>query len=173
MPVPVFLGFLLRWSAAAILLPFNVLVIIPGATLLAFRHTRISHAWSDWGSPAGIITATLGLAGLALALWSVGLFMRFGQGTAAPWDPPKRFILRGPYRYVRNPMLMSIFIMQLAEAIFSHSWPLYGWLTIFIAANLIYIPYFEEPGLKKRFGPDYLQYKRSVPRWLPKLKPGA
>ena len=158
---------LLRWLLAVLILPFNVLVVIPGGLLLAFRG---SPRWAAWASPRGVLALALALAGLGLALWTVGLFARYGEGTAAPWDPPRRFVARGPYLYVRNPMIISVFIMLLAEALLTGSRPVWGWLLVFVAANLLYIPLSEERGLEARFGDEYRRYKRAVPRWLPKLR---
>ena len=67
-------------------------------------------------------------------------------------------------------MIISVFILQSAEAIFARSWPVFGWLTVFVTLNLFYIPFVEEAGLEKRFGEDYRRYKRAVPRWIPRLK---
>ncbi|MFA6091388.1 MAG: methyltransferase [Elusimicrobiota bacterium] len=161
----------LRWLAAVLLLPFNVLVLIPGGLLYLFRSGPYVHSLAPIESPRCLLAALIALLGLTLSAWTVGLFVRFGDGgTAAPWDPPKRFIVRGPYLHVRNPMIISVFIVQLAETIFTRSWPVFGWLLVFIAANLVYIPLIEEPGLEARFGEDYRAYKASVPRWLPNPK---
>ena len=78
-------------------------------------------------------------------------------------------MIRGPYRYVRNPMIISVFIMLLGEAFFTSSWPVFGWLLVFKTMNLFYIPLSEERGLEARCGEVYRQYKRTVTRWLPKL----
>ena len=58
-----------------------------------------------------------GSIGLGLSAWSVRIFIKFGEGTPAPWDPPKKLILHGPYRYVRNPMIIGTLLMLVAEAI--------------------------------------------------------
>ena len=109
----------------------------------------------------------MGVPGLALGVWRAALFGKHGEGTAAPWDPPQRFVVRGPYRYVRNPMITGVFAMLLAEAILFASWPIAIWFAVFVVGNLIYIPVFEEPKLEQRFGDDYIAYKARVPRWLP------
>ncbi|HAM35043.1 MAG TPA: hypothetical protein DEB40_07540 [Elusimicrobia bacterium] len=160
----------MRWLIAVLVLPFNVLVIIPGLLLAAFRDTALAHSWARWGGLSCAMAAFFAVLGLGLALWSVGLFARFGEGTAAPWDPPKRFVALGPYRVVRNPMMIGVFIMLLAEAVLAGSWPILGWLVLFAALNLVYIPLVEERGLEARFGEEYLAYKRSVPRWIPRIK---
>ena len=106
-----------------------------------------------------------------LALWSTSLFFRFGEGTAAPWDPPQRFVVRGPYRYVRNPMILGVVLLLYAAALFFRSWSLASWATLFFVGNMIYFPLVEEPGLVKRFGDDYTVYRRHVPRWIPRPNP--
>lgn len=117
----------------------------------------------------------LGLAaalfGFFLAVWTVSLFTKFGQGTPAPWDPPQKLVVRGPYMFLRNPMITGVLFMLLAETLLFQSWPLFLWMIIFHLANVVYFPLFEERSLEKRFGADYLEYKKHVPRWLPRLTP--
>lgn len=159
---------IIRWLTAFVILPFNVLLVIPGLLLRLFAGGPWTHDWASPASPVGLLAMALASAGLTLAAWTVVLFVRYGDGTAAPWDPPKNFVVRGPYRFVRNPMLLSVLLLQAAEATFARSWPLCGWLAVFMTANLLYIPLVEEPGLAARFGADYLRYKASVPRWIPR-----
>ena len=110
-------------------------------------------------------------AGLGLAVWTVKLFVNFGDGTPAPWDPPKKLVIRGPYRHVRNPMITGAVLMLLAEAMLFQSWPISLWMVIFFMGNAIYFPLVEEKGLEKRFGDSYRKYKAHVPRWIPRLRP--
>ena len=109
--------------------------------------------------------------GLALAIWTSRLFLHEGGGTPAPWDPPRRLVVKGPYRHVRNPMISSVFSMLAAEAILLGTWPVVAWYALVLVGNAIYMPLWEEPRLEKRFGEDYLRYKRDVPRWIPRLDP--
>jgi len=108
--------------------------------------------------------------GLGLSIWSVTLFMKFGEGTPAPWDPPKKLVIRGPYRYVRNPMIIGVLFMLLAEAMLFQSWPTAVWMMVFFIGNAIYFPFIEETGLEKRFGDDYREYKTNVRCWIPRLR---
>jgi protein-S-isoprenylcysteine O-methyltransferase Ste14 len=78
-------------------------------------------------------------------------------------------VVQGVYRHVRNPMISGVNAILLGEAIMAASLPLAGWFLVFAVANIIYIPLAEEPGLVKRFGEDYEQYRRNVPRWIPRL----
>jgi len=146
-----------------------VLVAIPFGLLRLFRGTGWAHCPAAPFTPRFWVACLFALSGLALVAWTGSLFFRSGMGTPAPWDPPTRLVIRGPYRHVRNPMMTGVFLLLLAEAVFFQSWPVAAWLAGFVAANLIYIPAVEEKGLEKRFGRDYTAYKRNVPRWIPRV----
>lgn len=155
-----------RLLKTVVILPGTVLVFIP--SIIAFL-TPVQPLTVDkvlfW---VGLIL--LGI-GLFMAAWTVKLFVKVGSGTPAPWDPPENLVVMGPYRHVRNPMLTSTFFILLAESILLQSVPIAVWLGIFIVINLIYMPLVEEKRLEERFGEEYLQYKRNVPGWIPRLKP--
>jgi protein-S-isoprenylcysteine O-methyltransferase Ste14 len=80
-------------------------------------------------------------------------------------------VVRGPYRHVRNPMISGVLFILAGEALVLGSLPLLIWFLAFFAANSVWMPLIEEPGLERRFGEEYIEYKREVPRWLPRLKP--
>jgi protein-S-isoprenylcysteine O-methyltransferase Ste14 len=94
-----------------------------------------------------------------------------GGGTPAPWEPIKNFVVLGPYRYVRNPMLIGVNLLLIAEAILLQSIPIFLWMVAFVIINTIYFALSEEPQLEKRFGQAYANYKRNVPRWIPRPTP--
>jgi protein-S-isoprenylcysteine O-methyltransferase Ste14 len=102
---------------------------------------------------------------------TIRLFVTVGRGTLAPWDPPQHLVVRGAYRHVRNPMISGVLFVLLGESLLTASLPLFAWFLAFLVVNSVYIPLSEEPGLVRRFGDDYLAYKRNVPRWVPRLKP--
>jgi len=112
-----------------------------------------------------------GLFGLGLLIWTVSLFSRLGRGTPAPWQPPKRLVVAGPYRHVRNPMITGVLLVQLAEALLLRSWPLAAWMVFFLMANAVYFSLAEERDLERRFGMEYAEYRKNVPRWIPWLRP--
>ena len=160
----------IRLLISILVLPGTVIVFVPGMLLYAFKSTSLRH---ELAGPAQInfwLALVLALCGLSLAAWTVSLFFRFGQGTPAPWDPPKKFVVCGPYCHVRNPMILAVFLMLCAEALMLRSWPLCGWFAAFTLANAVYIPFFEEKKLLERFGGSYEAYRRVVPRWMPRLK---
>ena len=109
--------------------------------------------------------------GLVFTAWTMTLFGSVGKGTPAPWDPPERLVVVGPYRHVRNPMNSGMVLILGAESLFFGSWYLAGWMCVFFAFLAIYFPLFEEPGLERRFGDAYRQYKANVPRWIPCFRP--
>lgn len=155
---------LLRHLVSILLLPVSAVVLMP--------------AWVLHRYPAGserVLTSWAGLAvfaiGFSLFAWCVWLFGRVGQGTLAPWDPPRRFVAVGPYRYVRNPMISGVATMLVGEAIFFASLPLALWALAFIVVNQVYFVLSEEPSLERRYGPRYRAYKAAVPRWAPRFTP--
>ncbi len=154
-----------------IVLPGNVLVFIPAAILWIsgrlgyFPKFATADKFLFW---VALLAASIGLC---LSIWTVTLFMKVGKGTPAPWNPPKKLVIRGPYCYVRNPMIISVLFMLLAEALLFHSWPIAAWLMVFFIGNSIYFPLVEEKSLEKRFGDDYREYKAHVRRWIPRLRP--
>lgn len=156
-------------ARAIVVLPGTVLFFVPAVILWLSGGTsaEASVAGPDEAAPwLAVVAAT---AGLWLAVWTVRLFATYGDGTPAPWEPPAKLVVRGPYRYVRNPMISGVVLMLAAEALVLQSWPLAAWLAFFFAANAIYIPVVEERGLEKRFGDDYRTYKANVPRLIPRL----
>ena len=154
------------WLKTIIILPFNVIIVIPAVVLWLTGYHFIAPAPLQV-----IIWAVLFLGGVALALWTMLLFAFVGDGTAAPWNPPKNLVVKGPYRHVRNPMITSVLMMVLANSILLSSWAIFSIFILFFVGNMIYFPLFEEKGLIKRFGQDYILYKNNVPRWLPRLTP--
>lgn len=160
-----------RLVKTIIALPGTVLVFVPAFILIIANHSKFSH---ELLAPDRILFWLALLpagAGLALAIWTVRLFIKFGDGTPAPWDPPRKLVIRGPYRHVRNPMITAVLFMLLAETILFQSWPIAMWMGFFFIGNAIYFPMSEEKGLDKRFGDEYRIYKANVPRWIPRLRP--
>jgi len=87
----------------------------------------------------------------------------------SPLDPPRELVVRGLYRYVRNPMYLSVTTIVLGEAMLTRSSALaVYWALWFGSANLFVIGY-EEPTLRQLFGQSYEDYTRRVGRWIPKL----
>jgi len=119
------------------------------------------------------IAAIPSVLGFAVALRCVWDFGRTGHGTPAPIAPPKRLVVVGFYRYVRNPMYVGFFAGWIGLwVVFGHA----NWVAIAVAAGVVlgtavFVQLYEEPTLRRLFGEDYLEYCRHVRRWLPRLRP--
>jgi protein-S-isoprenylcysteine O-methyltransferase Ste14 len=100
---------------------------------------------------------------------TITLFARVGEGTLAPWDPPRRLVVEGPYEHWRHPMISGVALILIGETLVLWTPPLAIWLAAFVAVNAVYLPLVEEPRLVRRFGSDYEDYKRRVPRFLPSV----
>ena len=145
------------------LLPLMATVVVPG--VLVWQRGGV-----DVGPPA-ILGVPLIAGGLAIFVWTVALFATLGEGTLAPWDPTSKLVVRGPYRHVRNPMITGVLAILLGEAALLGMPSLLVWAAIFLAANSLWMPLVEEPGLRERFGAEYEEYAANVPRWLPRPRP--
>jgi len=120
---------------------------------------------------AGATGWALMVAGVVLylmcAFW--GFALR-GKGTPLPLDPPKKLVVEGPYRVVRNPMYWSVASVMLGEAAIFHSVALVELAGVFAVGVILFVLLFEEPQLRRKFGAEYEEYCRRVPRWLPRFR---
>lgn len=106
--------------------------------------------------------------GIALYIWCAWGFTFNGKGTPAPVAPPQRLVVRGPYRYVRNPMYIAVMLLLIGEVVLLESGliALFA-VALFLAFNAFVLGY-EEPTLRKKFGSEYDEYRRDVPQWIPR-----
>ncbi len=160
----------LRHLLSVAILPFTVTVLVP----LWIRER--SGAGLVPGSTIGaILVQGLGaaslLGGLVLFAASQRRFASDGEGTLAPWDPPRRLVVSGPYRYVRNPMISGVLFILIGEAAMLRSAAHALWAAFFLAANVLVITLYEEPRLTEVFGDAYRNYRANVPRVVPRLSP--
>ncbi len=117
---------------------------------------------------AQVLGAILVVVGGAIALSCVLAFVVIGRGTAAPFDPPRRLVVRGPYRFVRNPMYIGAGIALIGTATFYGSVALLGYLALLWVATHLLIVLYEEPTLRRSFGAEYEEYVTRVRRWWPR-----
>jgi protein-S-isoprenylcysteine O-methyltransferase Ste14 len=161
-----------RHLLAVLLLPVTMTVIIPYWLTTGFES--IDTRWDATSSitfAMRALGAALLLAGVLLFSWCLTLFARVGRGTLAPWDPTQRLVAVGPYRYLRNPMITGVAAVIAGEALLVGSRLLALWAALFVAINFAYFVLVEEPGLERRFGEPYREYKARVPRWIPRRRP--
>jgi len=156
---------LLRSIFFTILLPGTVTLLIP-FWLISSRGAR---AYLDHPSLRylGIPLIAIGSAGL---LWSIWEFFSEGHGTLAPVDPPKYLVVRGLYKYVRNPMYVSVVTTLLGEAIFFKALAVIIEAGVFILMAHLFVVCYEEPALRRQFGESYESYLQTVGRWIPRFQ---
>lgn len=161
-----------RHLAAIAMLPFVVTVVIPA--WVARRYGDRYEPPPDL-FPIGVLLHVAGmvtlLLGVFLFLHSMRRFAVEGEGTLAPWDPPRKLVVRGPYRFVRNPMISGVLLILIGEAMLLSSPPHALWAVTFFAINAVVIPLIEEPQLRDRFGEAYIEYCNHVPRLIPRTTP--
>jgi protein-S-isoprenylcysteine O-methyltransferase Ste14 len=107
-------------------------------------------------------------AGAALYAWCVWNFAAVGRGTPGPWDAPSRVVATGPYRWVRNPIYLAALLIVAGEAWLFESLPLLAYAGAMAVLFHVFVIGYEEPALRRRFGPAYLEYRRTVRRWVPR-----
>jgi protein-S-isoprenylcysteine O-methyltransferase Ste14 len=120
----------------------------------------------SWSRTAGII---LMIAGAALVLTCVAVFIIRGKGTPAVFDPPTEFVAIGPYAYVRNPMYIGGFILLIGFGLFHLSIAILILSVALILLFHLFVIFVEEPSLERQFGKSYREYKRDTNRWMPKF----
>jgi len=94
-----------------------------------------------------------------------------GYGTPAPMDPPRRLVVSGIYRFVRNPMYVGFAILLLGQAWLTGRIEIVYETLFYLAFFTIFVMAYEEPALRSKFGDDYREYCRNVRRWIPRLTP--
>ena len=140
-----------------------VLIFVP-ARVLSASGVLPPTAVGVW-QVAGML---LGAAGAALALSCIVAFVVLGRGTPAPFDPPRRLVIRGPYRFVRNPMYIGAGLAVVGAALFYQSSALLGYVGVLFLVTHLFVVAYEEPTLRRTFGKDYLAYCERTGRWWPR-----
>jgi protein-S-isoprenylcysteine O-methyltransferase Ste14 len=131
-------------------------------------------AWSGIVRPAAIevpqvVGIVFGVVGATIALWCVFSFAFIGRGTPAPFDPPRRLVIQGPYRFVRNPMYIGAILALASAALFYESLALLVFCGLFFITTHFFVVWYEEPALRRVFGSEYEAYCRHVRRWRPSV----
>jgi protein-S-isoprenylcysteine O-methyltransferase Ste14 len=162
-----------RHLLSILVAPVTMTLVIP-ALIVIPDGVRLPNL----GSPGSIALATVGAlliaGGLALMVWTIVLFDRIGKGTLGVGPvlgEPVHLVVRGPYRHVRNPMISGVLCVLLGEAAVTASGWLLAWFAIFFAVLGTVIRFWEEPHLVQRYGAEYVEYRRNVPAWIPRMSP--
>jgi protein-S-isoprenylcysteine O-methyltransferase Ste14 len=151
----------LRTILFTVLVPGTVLGLVPFALTAGTRGQRI-----DLGT-AHLMGFTLLLPGVAIIIWCFIDFIRRGRGTPAPYDPPRKLVVVGLYTYVRNPQYVGVILVAVSESILFGRILLFGYAVFLAVGYHLFVRFYEEPTLRRKFGEEYVQYCALVSRWLP------
>jgi protein-S-isoprenylcysteine O-methyltransferase Ste14 len=151
----------LLWAA---LLPGLIAGYVPWRY---FGLREVALSWTDPLHLLGITLIGLGTGLLGACIWE---FARGGRGTLSPADPPTELVVRGLYRYVRNPMYLSVSAILFGEVVVTRSGGLILYWSIWFAAVNLFVIGYEEPSLRRQFGTSYDHYTHAVGRWLPRFR---
>ena len=144
-------------------------LVVPG-TVGVYAPLLMARGRPAAGGPMLLVALALLALGGVMYAWCVREFAVFGRGTPAPIDAPKKLVVRGLYRYLRNPIYVGVLTA------------LVGWAVMFRGANLLvyavcvgicfhlFVVLYEEPHLRRQFGADYRDYCEKVGRWLPRVR---
>jgi protein-S-isoprenylcysteine O-methyltransferase Ste14 len=149
------------------------LLLAPGVVAGLIPWLISGWRWYDWGSAAWIVVPIAWIVivvGAAFLLHAFALFA-LHRGTPAPIAPTDALVVTGVYRFVRNPMYLSVLGIILGQALLFGSWALVLYAIIVLGAVVAFVKGYEEPTLADTYGEQYLDYRRNVPGWWPRLTP--
>jgi len=154
-------GPILKTILFTMLVPGSVLVLIPQRLLGGFPRPA--------AGPLTWLGGLIILLGASIYFRCAWEFAVRGLGTPAPIAPTKFLVTTALHRYVRNPMYIGVFLVLLGEAGLFRAPLLLAYAAFFCVPVELFVVYYEEPTLRRRFGESYEQYRSSVPRWIPKF----
>jgi len=147
----------------------TLFVIFWGWVALSVRRPD-SAAVPSASSGAGAVGATILAIGAMLALAAIVTFVVRGRGTPAPFDPPRVFVATGPYRFVRNPMYVGGWLALVGLGVVERSLAIVVFSLLWLSLAHLFVVSYEERTLAARFGAEYRDYCRRVPRWWPVMR---
>ena len=113
--------------------------------------------------------AILGVAGATLGLACAAVFISRGRGTPAIFDAPRVFVAMGPYKYVRNPMYIGGLLLLIGFGLYERSISILFLALLLFPLVHLFVVFYEEPTLTRKFGSSYQEYRGAVRRWIPRL----
>jgi protein-S-isoprenylcysteine O-methyltransferase Ste14 len=145
-----------------VLVPGTIAFYVP--VILADSRRSPGSSFGYWHGWVALVPLVIGSSIYLRCVWD---FATIGRGTPAPIDAPKRLVVAGLYRYVRNPMYVGVLLVVLGWAVFFWSRSILLYAGIVTVGFHTFVVLFEEPILSQRFGNSYDAYRRSVHRWIP------
>jgi protein-S-isoprenylcysteine O-methyltransferase Ste14 len=157
------------WPRTLSLVTRNLLftIVVPGLGGFWVPWRIVAHD-GHYPAPAAWEAVVVIAAGIALYAWCTWKFAAVGKGTPGPWDAPRQVVATGPYLWVRNPIYISALLVVLGQAWLFGSLPLLAYAGAMALCCHLFVIGYEEPALRRRFCSAYLEYKSTVPRWIPR-----
>lgn len=156
------LGPILNTILFTVFVPGTVLILVPLWLLHGFARPPVGPV--PW---LGGMVIVIGAAIYFRCAWE---FAVRGLGTPAPIAPTKFLVTTALHQYVRNPMYIGVFGVILGEAIAFRSAVLFAYIAFLCVPVELFVVFYEEPTLRRQFGESYDEYRRTVPRWIPRIK---
>jgi protein-S-isoprenylcysteine O-methyltransferase Ste14 len=150
----------------AALRAFSFFLIAPGSIVGLVPWLITGDVTRRVGIAGEVIAIALFAVGMSILIWCFRDFVVRGLGTPAPYDPPKRLVVAGLYRYTRNPMYVGIDLALVGESLWRWSASLLLYTAVVSVAFHLRVLFYEEPRLTELFGEEFTRYKAGVPRWI-------
>lgn len=141
--------------------------VLPG--IVAVLAPLLIALFDPWRGETWLFGLIVICAGALVLLWCIRDFYVSGKGTLGPWDPPKRLVVVGLYRWVRNPMYVGVLFLVVGWALCLASLFLAGYSALLAVGFHARVIMHEEPRLDAQFGQEWRNYRLKVPRWIPRI----
>jgi len=142
--------------------------VMPG-TFGVYVPQALKSGGMELPTTVRIVGLMLAACGTAIYLWCAWDFVSKGLGTPAPIDAPRVLVVKGLYRFTRNPMYVGVSALILGQAAYYRSGKTLVYLCFVVTAFHLFVRFYEEPTLRRLFGEQYEEYRRKVPRWIFRL----
>lgn len=143
-------------------------VLVPG-TVGVYVPLLLTESRSAASGVLFLAAVALLIGGGAIYAWCVWDFAAFGRGTPAPIDAPRRLVVRGLYRYTRNPMYVGLLTVLLGWLAMFRTLALLIYMVCVAVGFHLFVVAYEERHLERAFGAEYRDYRARVRRWLPRF----
>jgi protein-S-isoprenylcysteine O-methyltransferase Ste14 len=145
-------------------------IFVPGTVAVLVPSWLIGGFFRPASGPLTWLGGLIVLVGAAIYFRCAWEFAVRGLGTPAPIAPTKFLVTTALHRYVRNPMYIGVALVIVGEAALFHASHLLDYAALMLLTAHLFVIFYEEPTLRRQFGESYEQYRRSVPRWIPRIR---
>lgn len=143
-----------------------VFTLVAPGTIGVLLPQWLKGSTSKAPAPLAWVGLALFFGGISVYLWCAWDFVSKGLGTPAPIDAPRVLVVKGLYRFTRNPMYVGVLSMILGQALYYLSAPAAVYGGVVLVGFYLFVLQYEEPTLRRLFGAQYAGYCQRVPRWL-------